>query len=377
MRPIPKALTIVSRVLILGVAILLPVAAIAQEHGWKDLLIDEQDGHLDMSNLLARGGFIPMPIIITEPAVDGGFGLSAYFVGNPEPGSGLPPTRTIAGGAVTGNGSSGGGFMRSGALGGGKFLYSFAAGAGLSVMDFYPGNRDFALTYNNDIRFVALRARYKFGDSGFSAGPSFRYRSNDVRADAGDRFPGIEDVLGREIVLPSLGLEAHFDNRDNPITPTDGFNVVAEAQSYDGAWGSDRDFSSASLFGAWFGTQADWTLGIMGNAAVTSGDAPFFMEPDINIRGLARNRYRGERALSTELEIRKQVTPRWAVLGFAGYGETFGGGDSDSDAKTYGGGVRYRIARKIGLDVGLDYARGPEQDVFYIQFGHAWGRQMD
>jgi hypothetical protein len=44
---------------------------------------------------------------------------------------------------------------------------------------------------------------------------------------------------------------------------------------------------------------------------------------------------------------------------------------------TGGAGVRYRLARKLGLDAGLDVAYGPQGAVFYIQFGHAWGLRMD
>lgn len=56
------------------------------------------------------------------------------------------------------------------------------------------------------------------------------------------------------------------------------------------------------------------------------------------------------------------------MLGFADYG--------DADAATYGVGVRYRIAERLGLDIGLDHARGPEEGVVYIPFGHVWGSRM-
>ena len=41
---------------------------------------------------------------------------------------------------------------------------------------------------------------------------------------------------------------------------------------------------------------------------------------------------------------------------------------------TFGGGIRYRLARKLGMDVGIDVARGPEETIVYLQFGHAWSR---
>ena len=50
--------------------------------GWfTENLIDPQDGMLDASDYLASArGFLPIPIIITEPAVGYGLGLAvAYF----------------------------------------------------------------------------------------------------------------------------------------------------------------------------------------------------------------------------------------------------------------------------------------------------------
>lgn len=105
------------------------------------------------------------------------------------------------------------------------------------------------------------------------------------------------------------------------------------------------------------------------------------MAPAVDLRGVESGRYQGETALSVEVEVRHQVTPRWAGVVFGGYGQTFAGNsrlyESQDDIWTYGAGIRYRIARKLGIDVGLDVARGPEDTIFYIQFGHAWGRTMD
>lgn len=336
---------------------------------------DESDGQLDMSSPLARGGFIPMPIVITEPAVDDGLGLSAYFVSNPPPGSDLPPTRTILGGVRTGNGSEGVGLMRSGSVGDGSWLYNAALSKGVPVLDFYPGNRDAAIGYTNDIEYASLRARYRLGDSGYSVGPSVRWRRNDVRLDTAGEFPRIEDLARRKTQLVAIGIETHFDSRDNAMTPTTGANVIADWQAYSDTFGSDASFNSVSLFGAWFHSRDAWTLGAMGDASLVSSQAPFFMLPDINIRGLERNRYTSDKVVSSELELRRQITPRWGVIGFSGYGKSFG--EDHADAFTWGSGVRYRIARQLGLDIGLDYAIGPDQEVFYIQFGHAWGFRMD
>ncbi len=361
------------------VAIAAVHAAESKDESWfsrtVDSFTDDQDGWFDVSSFLASGGVLVMPIIITEPAVDDGFGLIAYFVEPPEPGSDLPPTRTILGGVRTGNGSEGFGVMRSGSFAKGRLLYNAAFAKGVPMLDFHPGNRDAAVGYTNDIEYAAFRVRYRFEDTGFSVGPSLRWRRNDVKLDTHGNFPRVDDFAGRETQLNSIGLEGHFDNRDNPLTPTSGLNVVADWQNFNQVVGSDVDFNSLSLFGAWFATRDAWTLGVMGSSSVVSSGAPFFMLPDINIRGLERNRYTSDKVLSSELELRRQLNPRWGVLGFTGYGKAFG--DDEQHASTWGAGFRYRIARQLGLDVGVDYAFGPEQNVLYIQFGHAWGSQMD
>jgi hypothetical protein len=68
--------------------------------------------------------------------------------------------------------------------------------------------------------------------------------------------------------------------------------------------------------------------------------------------------------LSTEAEVTWQVARRWSLLAFAGYGTTDGGNsrvfDNSGAILSGGAGFRYRIARQLGLDVGMDLAVGPE-----------------
>src|SRR5947207_6131953 len=60
-----------------GVAALVACQALAQE---KDLFRDPQDGALDASEwLLDRKGFLPVPVVITEPAVGYGAGAALLF----------------------------------------------------------------------------------------------------------------------------------------------------------------------------------------------------------------------------------------------------------------------------------------------------------
>ena len=158
--------------------------------------------------------------------------------------------------------SRGAGILRSGSLGDGSIFYVAAVGGGTINLDFYPFGGNFGVSYTNPSRFGYLQARYRIGDSGFSAGASALYRTSEVSV-TGDRFPRLAERLSRETVLSALGFELHYDDRDNPLTPRDGANALLSVRGYDSAWGSDVDFTSVKLFGAAFRSRGGWTLGAM------------------------------------------------------------------------------------------------------------------
>src|SRR5260221_5622001 len=95
-----------------GAAALVACQALAQE---KDLFRDPQDGALDASEwLLDRKGFLPVPIVITEPALGFGAGAALLFFresfrerqATVKPGERLtPPDIYLAAVAATENGT--------------------------------------------------------------------------------------------------------------------------------------------------------------------------------------------------------------------------------------------------------------------------------
>jgi hypothetical protein len=377
--------TIVWKALAAGAALAGLPATPAQSFDWRAEFIDPEDGYLDVSGLLSRGGFIPVPIIITEPAVKGGFGIAGQFIHSPTT-PGAAPGRTIVGGAYTGNGSWGGGVLRQGTLANGQLLYRFGLGLADLTLPIFPFGGSTEVDYGNKAKFGFGNIRYKIPDTPFSVGPRFIYRTSDVSLQAqgplADRVNNIIERFSGEHEYAALGLSMNYDTRNNPISPTQGINAILTYDVYSDALGSDREFNAGQLNIHAFQELGDiWSFGTRLSLDGVSSDAPFFMAPAVDLRGVESGRYQGETALSVEVELRHQVTPRWAGVVFGGYGQTFAGNsrlyESQDDIWTYGAGIRYRIARKLGIDVGLDVARGPEDTIFYIQFGHAWGRTMD
>jgi hypothetical protein len=109
----------------------------AKKDGFFDQFFDKQDGQLDFSSFLAKGGFVPIPIIITEPAVDNGFGLAAAFISVPKDRP-REMTRTAIAAFKTGTGSWGAGAFRSGYAFDGRLNYKAGIGHGKITLEAFP-----------------------------------------------------------------------------------------------------------------------------------------------------------------------------------------------------------------------------------------------
>ena len=80
-------------------------------------------------------------------------------------------------------------------------------------------------------------------------------------------------------------------------------------------------------------------------------------------------------AATAELRGGYNFTPRWSAIAFGGGGRV---GDNISDLGSaqsntaVGAGFRYMLAKLLGIKVGLDVARGPEDTYVYLVVGSAW-----
>ena len=119
--------------------VLLFISIPVQAGSFSDTFIDPADGQLDMSNwLLNKKGFLPVPILITEPAIGYGGGLAGvYFHDNIGARKGAPPSVSALAGATTENGTwfAGGGHL--GIWAEDNIRYTGGLGAGLVKMEYY------------------------------------------------------------------------------------------------------------------------------------------------------------------------------------------------------------------------------------------------
>lgn len=346
------------------------------------MFFDEEDGKVDLSRTLSRGGFVPMPIIITEPAVDGGFGIAAQFVTMDEDNP-RQLTRTIAAAFKTGNGSYGYGAFRTGYAFDGRMKYKFGAGRGKVNLQAHPSFLPSGVDYTNTYDYGVLGSAYwRLSDDRFSVGPLIDFRQLTSKIDIQGLPEEFDKDFGRKMNTGALGLGFHFDSRDNPISPTQGVNAFIEGKLNSDTFGSDRNYQIYDLdVYAFQRLSPKWRLGFKTEIDAARGRFPSYFAPSIDLRGVEAIRYQGSTVQSSEVEIVMRLGERWSILAFGGVGAAYAGQsrifDNSGAIFAGGAGFRYRIARKLGIDLGIDVAAGPEGGVFYLQFGHAWAFGMD
>ena len=357
---------------------------------FNDTLIDPEDGMLDASDYLASAkGFLPIPIIITEPAVGYGLGLAvAYFHSAKELDPDVhthrgPPSISVGFGAKTENDTY---LYGGGHLGVWKNDHVRYAGAIAKMnvnLTFYLDGRndqfgllDDGLGFNIDGSFLFQQAKFRLRESNWWIGAEYIYVNASNTFDLNSILPPEIPNPNFDFDLGGIGFMVQYDGRKTIFTPSSGLSATLNYRNYDKTWGSDFDYDIYSgnlLHYTPFGDYS--SLGLRLEGQTSSGDLPFFAYPFIDLRGIPAMRYQGESTLVGEAEYLWGVTPRWTVVFFGGVGRTSAIDRFQADGKTVGAGglgFRYRLARKFGLQTGVDIARGPEDTSIYLTVGSAW-----
>lgn len=355
---------------------------------FEENMIDAQDGKVDISDYLASAhGFFPVPIIVTEPAVGFGVGAAvAYFHPRKEIDESIhphqgPPSISVGFAAGTDNGTKLYGGAHSGIWKNDHVRYLGAIAQADVKLRFYPNlgppnAEDDGIKFNIDGLFLYQQVQFRLRESNWWLGGNFLYINAENSFDTGgDPGGGLPDPLD-DFEQGGLGVFVEYDGRNTTFTPSNGLKGIVEYRNYDKMWGSDFNYDhvAGSLHHFTpFGEHS--SLGLRLDAEMVDGDVPFFGYPYVNLRGIPALRYQGEEVITAEVEYLWGVTPRWTIAIFAGGGHTTSvdAFAAESETVAAGGlGFRYRIARKLGMQVGMDVARGPEETAYYLTVGSAW-----
>jgi hypothetical protein len=371
------------------------------------IFTDQMDGNLDASRYLSENayGFLPVPIIITDPSVEGGLGMMGLFFHESEEEKNtrlaamqdesnhkashslMPPSISAAFAAYTGNDSyfAGGGHV--GFFNKGTIRYMGGGGYGDVNINFYGfGNVTLprSIEINTKATAIMQTLKFKLGDSAFYLGPLHRYIDAKISIGSLDELLPKEyqdnyaKVLSTNIVTSGAGLTLEYDSRDNFFSPTDGFKYELNYLWFDDVIGSDVDYTLTELTALnYFRFTEKWRTAIRVEANYVDSEQilPPYATPYISMRGIPAARYQGQSVAMSELEVAYRINLRWEVSAFAGVGKASDNFSdfADSDSRvSKGAGFRYLIARRYDFNMGIDIAKGPEDTVFYIQAGSAW-----
>ena len=389
-----------SRVIIIVLSITLICTSPVIAKSFWDRFKDPKDGKFDVSGWSEEeeaitGGFLPIPIINSEPAIGGlALGLGLLYIRekssttDPDNQTGKsgketrkrPPAISGIAGAYSVNDSWLIGFGHKDNWLNDSLRYSGGLGYGSLNLDFYgigqnapPG--DSSIRFNIESFFLSQDLKYRLFKSDFFLGARYLFLNTDSVFDISSIIPIIPPKQF-DSKDGSLGPVLQYDTRDNIFTPTRGSRVDISAMFHDPTFGGDFTYQKYNV-GAftWLPVYKKVTLGLRLEGSLADGDTPFYAVPFIKLRGIPALRYQNDIAVMGEVEARWQAFSRWSILGFVGSGrvaESFSDLDKATSRNTFGAGFRYLIARKFGLHSGIDIARGPEETYVYIQIGSAW-----
>jgi hypothetical protein len=286
----------------------------------------------------------------------------------------VPPNIAAVGGGLTENGTWAAFAGYIGHFKEDRWRYKGAVSRLSLTLDYYGANEQpYAFTMDGWAVYQELGRR--IGKSDLFGGLQLAYFDTTTGFDLPQLPP---EIPRREVDMTESGAGpfVEWDTRNNSLTPSSGFNVKASAM-FLGSWlGGDNDFERYTGTARFYwDPKPRLVLAARLQAQGVSGEAPFYAFPFIFLRGVPAMRYQGDSAVSVDGEVRWNAWKRWWVIAFAGQGWTDDapGLSKEGDSVHAGGfGFRYLLARRLGLQAGIDIAKGPEEYAIYVVAGSSF-----
>ncbi|MFC2085639.1 hypothetical protein ACFLRO_00340 [Bacteroidota bacterium] len=358
---------------------------------WADAqsLIDTLDGHPDLSEMMNSAyGVLPVAQPITEPAL--GIGVAGGLLYMHTKSSdmarapGTPPDLSMVGGMYTANGSWAGALYHQNSLREDRIrVKGVVAYASINLTYYAEDDQDLAgassdssdgQNFNIEGLGFSPRAELRLFGTPFFLGLEYAFFANEV---VFEDYDPVSDNLSVETRLAGLGATLRFNTLDNAFTPNRGLRAVGGYKHFDTFLGGTETYGLLIANGVGYLDPFGWlVLGLRLDGQWTFDEPPFYALPYVKLRGVPALRYQGKQVIVIETEERVNVSRRWSIVLFGGYGRpgltTSRGNDYHEDVFAGGGGFRYLLARLTGLYAGVDVARGPQEWAFYITIGSAW-----
>ena len=166
--------------------------------------------------------------------------------------------------------------------------------------------------------------------------------------------------------LHGLGIRLKRDTRDSSFYPTQGVLSQFALRRFDRALGSDFNYDRFELEHRRYLPMGDKSvLAIQAKIDVAQGNTPYSDLPTLgganSLRGVLKDRYRDNAALSTQIEWRQIVSARWGYAVFMGAGDVFDGLNNTRFTHlkyALGSGLRYALNDQERINLRLDLGYG-------------------
>lgn len=339
---------------------------------------------------------VPIPMIITEPAIGEGLGIGiGYFhpaktrnvyqpktiedantVRDVSVSKKAPPTVTGAFGAVTNNGTWAGGIGHINSFRNDTIRYLGIAAYANIIAKFYVFDRPFE--FNLEGALVIQDLKFRLGQSNWflGAGLSYLNATNTFKISPPETVGIDKDFLASDFLDVGVKARVMYETRDDSIMPSTGQLFDLSVSRHDDDLGGDYNYTSSKIkLLSFHQLHKRFVLGLRGEYSTVSGAPPFYAVPWVTLRGIPAMRFQGEDVVVAEVEGRFNFSDNWAMIAFWGKGWTdvrVPEAETQEDIKAWGVGGRYKLLKDQNVWVGLDYAIGPEDNVVYVQVGHAW-----
>lgn len=344
---------------------------------------DSLDNALDISDwLVNKKGVLLVPTLITEPAVGYGAAAGAVFFHSSYSEKKGPPSMTGAMGGGTLNGTWGAGVFHAGYWKQDRIRYVGALARAYVNLGFYGSGStgwesDEPINMNMDAWLLVQQLKFRVAGSDFFIGGRYLLLKSDNTFEIPIDNPDFEGIEFSS-TLSEATLKIEFDSRNNVFTPVRGA-LIGLSGTYSDTWMGGEDlYGRLGLVMIGYLPAGDRiTVGVRQETNVTLGNVPFYARPIISLRGAPLMKYQDKHTILMEAEVDYNVFKRWFISGFTGIGNAFpslGEFEEGKSVTTLGTGFRYLMARKLGMQAGMDFAFSNDDFAFYIVMGTAWLR---
>ena len=344
---------------------------------------DSLDNALDLSDwLVNKKGVLLVPTLITEPAVGYGAAAGAVFFHSSYSEKKGPPSMTGVMGGGTMNGTWGAGVFHAGYWKQDRIRYMGGLARAYLNLGFYGSAStgwlgDEPINMNMDAWVLFQQLKFRVAGSDFFIGGRYLLLKSDNKFEIPIDNPDFEGIEFSS-TLSEATLKIEFDSRNNVFTPVRGV-LIGLSGTYSDTWMGGEDlYGRLGLVMIGYLPAGDrFVVGVRQETNATLGNVPFYARPIVSLRGAPLMKYQDKNTILMEAEVDYNVFKRWFISGFTGIGNAFpsmGEFEEGKSVTTLGTGFRYLMARKLGMQAGMDFAFSNDDFAFYIVMGTAWLR---